>query len=63
MQTSKVIHFEIDPAEIDKNVKTDVAVLGDSKVSFRCYFTIINENPHKIGIKNLKTYMLLNMKK
>ena len=28
---AKVIHFEIDPAEIDKNVKTDVAVLGNSK--------------------------------
>ncbi len=28
---AKVIHFEIDPAEIDKNVKTDVAVLGDAK--------------------------------
>ncbi|MDP6923010.1 MAG: thiamine pyrophosphate-dependent enzyme, partial [Lutibacter sp.] len=30
---AKVIHFEIDPAEIDKNVKTDVAVLGDVKQS------------------------------
>ena len=28
---AKVIHFEIDPAEIDKNVKSDVAVLGDAK--------------------------------
>ena len=26
---AKIIHFDIDPAEIDKNVKTDVAVLGD----------------------------------
>ena len=28
---AKVIHIEIDPSEIDKNVKTDVAVLGDAK--------------------------------
>ena len=28
---AKVIHFEIDPAEVDKNVKTEVAVLGDVK--------------------------------
>src|SRR5690606_4038841 len=27
-KAAKVVHFEIDPAEIDKNVKTDVAVLG-----------------------------------
>ncbi len=28
---AKIIHFDIDPAEIDKNVKTDIAVLGDVK--------------------------------
>ena len=28
---AKVIHFEIDPAEVNKNVKVDVAVLGNSK--------------------------------
>ena len=31
---AKVIHFDIDPAEIDKNVKTDVAVLGNAKDTF-----------------------------
>jgi len=28
---AKVIHLEIDPAEVDKNVKTDIAVLGNVK--------------------------------
>ncbi|NND16692.1 MAG: biosynthetic-type acetolactate synthase large subunit [Eudoraea sp.] len=28
---ARVIHFDIDPAEINKNVKADVAVLGDAK--------------------------------
>lgn len=28
---AKVVHFEIDPAEVDKNVKTEVAVLGNVK--------------------------------
>jgi len=28
---AKVIHIEIDPSEIDKNVKTDVAILADAK--------------------------------
>jgi acetolactate synthase-1/2/3 large subunit len=28
---AKIIHFEIDPAEVDKNVKTDIAVLGNVK--------------------------------
>lgn len=30
---AKVIHFEIDPAEINKNVEADIAVLGDAKES------------------------------
>ena len=28
---AKIIHIEIDPSEVDKNVKTDVAVLGDAR--------------------------------
>lgn len=28
---AKVIHFDIDPAEVNKNVKVDIAVLGDCK--------------------------------
>ncbi|APZ46084.1 acetolactate synthase, large subunit, biosynthetic type [Polaribacter reichenbachii] len=44
---AKVIHFEIDPAEIDKNVKTDVAVLGDSKASLNLLLPLLNENSHK----------------
>ena len=30
---AKVIHFEIDPAEVNKNVNADIAVLGDAKES------------------------------
>ena len=43
---AKVVHFEIDPAEIDKNVKTDVAVLGDAKASLTSILPLINENSH-----------------
>ncbi|WP_420570974.1 biosynthetic-type acetolactate synthase large subunit [Kordia sp.] len=43
---AKVIHFEIDPAEIDKNVKTDVAVLGDAKASLQAILPFINKNSH-----------------
>lgn len=43
---AKVIHFDIDPAEIDKNVKTDVAVLGNSKESLAMLGDALNENEH-----------------
>ena len=43
---AKVIHFEIDPAEINKNVIADVAVLGDSKETLSKILTLIKKNEH-----------------
>ena len=44
---AKVIHFEIDPSEVDKNVKTDIAVLGDAKNSLQKLLPLLNENKHE----------------
>ena len=44
---AKIIHFEIDPAEIDKNVKTDVAVLGNSKESLLAILPLVNKTLHQ----------------
>lgn len=43
---AKVVHFEIDPAEVDKNVKTDVAVLGNAKESLSQLLPLLNSNSH-----------------
>ena len=43
---AKIVHFEIDPSEIDKNVKTDVAVLGDAKDSLSKVLPLLNTNSH-----------------
>ena len=43
---AKVIHFEIDPAEINKNVTADVAVLGNSKDTLELLLPLINKNQH-----------------
>ncbi|QWX82663.1 biosynthetic-type acetolactate synthase large subunit [Cellulophaga sp. HaHaR_3_176] len=44
---AKVIHFEIDPAEINKNVKSDVAVLGNSKETLQMLLPLISKNSHE----------------
>lgn len=44
---AKVIHFEIDPAEINKNVYADVPVLGDSKETINLLLPLINPNKHE----------------
>ena len=43
---AKIVHFEIDPSEIDKNVKSDVAVLGDAKDSLSKVLALLNTNYH-----------------
>ena len=43
---AKIVHFEIDPSEIDKNVKSDVAVLGDAKDSLSKVLTLLDTNSH-----------------
>jgi acetolactate synthase-1/2/3 large subunit len=44
---AKVIHFEIDPAEVDKNVKTDVAVLGTVKETLVEIMQYVHKADHK----------------
>lgn len=44
---AKVVHFEIDPAEVDKNVKTTVAVLADLKESLTALIPLIESNSHE----------------
>ena len=44
---AKVIHFEIDPAEINKNVHADVAVLGNSKDTLGLVLPLLNKNKHE----------------
>ena len=44
---AKVIHFEIDPAEVDKNVKTEVAVLADVKEALTALLPFIEEKKHE----------------
>ena len=44
---AKVIHFEIDPAEVDKNVKTEVAVLADLKESLTALLPLIENKKHE----------------
>lgn len=44
---AKIIHFEIDPSEINKNVKTDIAVIGNVKETISQIMPFLNEGEHK----------------
>ena len=44
---AKIIHLDIDRSEIDKNVKTDVAVVADCKESLPAITALLHSNKHR----------------
>jgi acetolactate synthase-1/2/3 large subunit len=44
---AKIIHLEIDPAEINKIIKADAPVLGNAKKSLRMLIDNVNPNSHQ----------------
>ena len=43
---AKIIHLDIDPAEIDKNVKADIGVWGDCKATLPLLTDLVDANKH-----------------
>lgn len=43
---AKIIHFDIDPSEINKNVRVDVAVTGDCKETLAAVTALLDNNEH-----------------
>jgi acetolactate synthase-1/2/3 large subunit len=52
---AKVIHLEIDPAEIDKNIKADVPVLGDAKESLIELTKLVDQKEYKEWLAEFRT--------
>ena len=53
---AKVLHFDIDPSEIDKNVKTTLAVVGDCKVTLSEVTKRVHKTKHTEWIESFKPY-------
>ncbi|MBD0367619.1 MAG: biosynthetic-type acetolactate synthase large subunit [Flavisolibacter sp.] len=53
---AKVIHLDIDPAEIDKNVKTTVPVWGDCKETLPMLTELIEQKVYPQWIQTFKEY-------
>ena len=51
---AKVIHIEIDPAEIDKNVKTTVAINADAKEALHSLLPLVQENQHTAWVEEFR---------
>ena len=53
---AKIIHMDIDPAEINKNIKIDVPVLGDCKETLAELTKLVRENKHTEWIASFEEH-------
>jgi acetolactate synthase-1/2/3 large subunit len=53
---AKIMHLEIDPSEVDKNVKVDLAVLGDCKQTMPAITKLVDKAKHNAWIDGFKPY-------
>ena len=53
---AKIIHLDIDKAEIDKNIKTDVAVVADCKMSLPAITRLLAKANHREWIDSFAPY-------
>jgi acetolactate synthase-1/2/3 large subunit len=53
---AKVVHLDIDPAEIDKNVKATVPVWGDCKETLPLLTALVDEKSHDEWLAKFRAY-------
>lgn len=56
-ETTKIIHIDIDPAEIGKNVSTDVPLVGDAKLVLKQMLGYAKPLNHDEWIDKLRNYV------
>ena len=53
---AKIIHFDIDPAEINKNIQVDVAVLGNCKETLPAVTELLKPATHREWLDSFRVY-------
>lgn len=53
---AKVVHIEVDPSEIDKNVKADAPVVGDAKAALKALLPLVKKADHSEWRAEFKKY-------
>ena len=53
---AKIIHFDIDPSEFNKNVKVDLSVLGNCKQTLAAVTALVSEKKHTEWVEGFTPY-------
>ncbi|HPE58522.1 MAG TPA: biosynthetic-type acetolactate synthase large subunit [Bacteroidales bacterium] len=60
---AKIIHIEIDPAEVDKIIKTDVSIVGDAKKALQMLIYNVKQNSHEEWVNEFHKCMAIEKEK
>ncbi|MCS6968003.1 MAG: biosynthetic-type acetolactate synthase large subunit [Cytophagales bacterium] len=60
---AKVIHIDIDPAEIDKNVKTEVAIIADAKEALQALLPLLEVKRYPEWMARFREYNAIEYEK
>jgi len=53
---AKIVHIDIDPAEINKNIRTDAHIIGDAKTAIEKLSEKVSKEDHSEWINELKEF-------
>lgn len=53
---AKIIHFDIDPSEFNKNVKVDLSILGNCKETLKAVTEHVSEAKHTVWVNGFAPY-------
>ena len=57
-ETTTIIHIDIDPAEIGKNIGTDIPLVGNAKDVLRQLLELVEPMEHKEWVEHLESYRI-----
>lgn len=63
INNAKIIQIDVDPAEINKNVRVDSFIIGDIKVALQKLMPLINEKRNENWLKTVEELKLLSITK
>ena len=63
LSKAKIIHIEIDPAEIDKNVKIDVPLVMDAKTAITSLMPLVEQKSHSEWLAEFAVYTAIEQEK
>lgn len=62
IKNAKIIHIDVDPAEINKNIKVDAFIIGDLKIVLQKLIPLLKEKKNEDWIKKMNELKALNVK-